>query len=152
MTAKRKPSRPLGVTLLALLQILTGIQLILSALVSFAISSWAATPEGQAEIAELSVRLAENASLIWFLLALVYLALGIAALLLSRGYLNGREWARRKGRVVAAFAILFALIGAIILPVRVGPDSPFWTIVFNVIVIMYLGSSKVRAYFRAHSG
>lgn len=136
---------------MALIQFVTGVQLILSALASFAISSWASTPEGQARISEISQKLAESASMIWFFLAVVYLVLGLSALLLSRGYIRGYERARHKGRTVAALAILFAIFGTMILPERIAPGSPFWTILGNVIIILYLGSSKVKAYFRAQS-
>jgi hypothetical protein len=50
---------------------------------------------------------------------------------------------------VAAIAIVFAFLGVFLLPNRVDPGSPFWTIVLNVVVIIYLGSQKVRAYFGA---
>jgi hypothetical protein len=88
-----------------------------------------------------------NASGVFFLLASVYLILGIGSLLLARGYVKGFERARRKGRLVAILAIVFAFLGIFLLPNRVDPGSPFWTIVLNAIVIAYLGSRKVRTYF-----
>jgi hypothetical protein len=94
---------------------------------------------------------AANAKSIFGLLAMAYLALGVMALLLARGYVKGLEWARRRGTSVALFAIFFAILSAIILPDRADPGSPFWTIIFNAIVIIYLRSEKVRRYFKAYT-
>lgn len=146
-TGKRR-KRPLGVTLLAILQILSGLQLLLSTLIYLVLSSWAETPEGVTEISRTgSDWIVQNASGAFFLFALVSFILGVCSLLLARGYVLGFERARRNGRRVAAFAILFALFAAIFLPQRVDAGSPLWTIVFNVVVIIYLGSAKVRSYF-----
>ena len=134
-------------TVLAILQILAGLQSLAASLIYFALSSWAKSPEGLAELANSGAWVLKNASGVFFLLALVYLILGIGSLLLARGYVKGFEWARRKGRLVAILAIVFAFAGIFILPNRVDPGSPFWTIVLSAIVIVYLGSRKVRTYF-----
>ena len=133
--------------LLAIIQIISGLQLVVSSLIYFALSSWANTPEGAAELAKSGDWALKNGSGLFFLLGIVYLILGVSSLLLARGYVKGREWARHKGRVVAALAMVFAIVGAILLPRRLDPGSPFWTIVFNAIVIIYLGSAKVRNFF-----
>jgi len=146
-SSRRK--RPIGVTVLALLQVLAGLQSLAASLIYFALTSWAKSPEGLAELASSGEWVLKNASGVFLLLALVYLILGIGSLLLARGYIKGFEWARRKGRLVAAIAIVFAFLGVFLLPNRVDPGSPFWTIVLNVIVIIYLGSQKVRLYFGA---
>ena len=140
--------RPLGVTILALLQILTGVQLLVSFLFYVSLSSWVKTPDGQAALLKLNSQwLAQNASGLLFLLAMAYLILGASSLLLARGYVKGKGWARRRGRLLAILAILFAIFGAIILPNRLDPGSPFWTVAFNAVVFIYLGRPKVKAYF-----
>jgi len=114
-----------------------------------ALSSWAGTPEGLAELSRSGKEwIVQNAGSVFFIIAVVSLVLGVGALWLARGYVKGFEWARRRGRTVAALAILVAVFGAIFLPPRIDAGSPFWTIVFNAIVIAYLGRAKVRAYFR----
>jgi predicted anti-sigma-YlaC factor YlaD len=94
---------------------------------------------------------AANAKSIFGLLAIAYLILAALAFLLARGYVRGLEWARRRGSIVAFFAIIFAVLSAIVFPNRADPGSPFWTIIFNVIVIIYLRSENVRRYFKAHT-
>jgi hypothetical protein len=89
----------------------------------------------------------ENAGRLFLLLSVAYLVLGIGSLLLARGYIHGREWARHRGRILAALAIVFALFGGLILPRRLDPGSPVWTVLFNIIVIVDLGSGKVKRFF-----
>lgn len=139
-TVQRFPTRPLGVVFLALLQIWHGIWYLLIALVFFAVSS-TADEAGNKDKSGLA-----------FLLALVYLALGIYALWLARGYVKGYEWARRRGVSVAAFAIALILVGILIVKLQVFvPDSPFWTIVGNVVIIWYLRRDKTRKFFAART-
>ena len=140
--------RPMGITILALLQILAGVQAFAASLVYFILSSWAKSPEGLAELAPSGDWVVRNASGVFFLLACVYFILGIGSLLLARGYFSGDEWARRKGRMIAVLAIVLALLGIFILPDRLDPGAPFWTILLNAVVIAYLGSRNVRAHFR----
>ena len=130
--------------------ILSGFQLLTSFIFYLALSSWAKTPEGIADLERLrNPWVTQNAGGLFFTLALVSLVLGASALWLARGYVKGYEWSRRRGRMVSASAIVFAILGLLLLPARVDPGSPLWTIVFNIIVITYLGSARVRAYFRS---
>jgi hypothetical protein len=144
---QRRRKRPLGVTFLAILQVIAGIQSLGTALFFFALSSWAKSPEGLADLAESGVWVLKNAGGLFFLLACVYLIFGIGSLLLARGYVKGFEWARRKGRLIAVLAIVLAILGIALLPNVVAAGSPFWIIFSNAILIAYLGSRKVRAYF-----
>lgn len=133
----RKPGRPLGVTLLAIWEFLTGIQLLLFGLVALSYSD--TLLEGSA------VR-----TLVFFI-GLGSAVIGILKLLLARGYIKGYESARKKGRSVAIFAIVFAVLGVIVLPLKLESGSPFWTIISNAAIFWYLGSTKVVAYFRSRS-
>lgn len=142
-------NRPFGVTLLALVQILAGFQSLAASLMYFALTSWAKSAEGVARLENSGEWAVKNGATLFLVLALVYLILGIGSLLLARGYVKGVEWARRRGRWVATFAIVFAILGIFLLPDRVDPGSPLWTILINIVVIAYLGSRKVRAFFGA---
>jgi len=159
---------PLGIVVLMVLQIVSGIQLLLSCWFYVVLYSWATSPAGKAEIATSGSRFAEQyASGIFLLLSIVIFALAISSFLLSRGYIYGRASARGEGRRVAVVAILIAVIGFIFMPksldtvspsiallsVRFLPAShnlasPFWTVVFNLEVIIYLETPTVKAYFK----
>jgi hypothetical protein len=128
--------RPLGVTILAIIAILAGIQSLGTglALVSF------------------SSTLEKSISGIISLIGFGFLFVGLSYLLLARGYVKGREKARRKGRMIATFAIILAIAGVMILPAKLAAESPVWTIFFNIIIIIYLGRPRVKAFFASRSG
>ena len=128
--------RPLGVTILAIIAIVAGIQSLGTGLALISLSS----------------TLAKSVSGIVSLIGLGFLIVGLSYLLLARGYVNGRERARRKGRMIAVFAIFLAIAGVIVLPAKWGPDSPVWTVFFNFVIILYLGRPRVRAFFASGSG
>jgi len=103
MNAKRSKTRkrPFGVTVLAILQTLSGIQFLILAIVFFLLA-W----------------------IIVTIIGIIFLALAILSFHLARGYVNGYEWARRRGRKVAMFAILIAVISMILIPVRADAGAP----------------------------
>jgi drug/metabolite transporter (DMT)-like permease len=127
--------RPLGVTVLAIIAIVAGIQSLGTglALVSF------------------SSTLEKSISGIVSLIGLGFLIIGLSYLLLARGYVKGRERARKKGRMIAVFAILLAIAGVMILPEMFGTESPVWTVFFNVVIILYLGRPRVKSFFASRS-
>jgi len=153
-TAARAQNRPLGVTLLSVVQFILGIGYLLSMLWAWSISSWADSVDGQMKLQSVGGdQLAKSVPTLFLVVGLVYLVLGISSLMLSRGYFKGRERARHRGRTMAALAIVFALFCLLFpVPAKLGPDSPFWAIVFNLFLVMYLARPKVLAFFRSHSG
>ncbi len=147
MGAVRK--RPLGVTVLAVVQVVSGLQMLGSAIWALAVASIASTPDGQETLADtLPQWMAENAAAIFGVLGIVILVLAIWSFLLARGYVRGVEKARARGRKVAFYAILLAILTIVFVPNRTDPGSPWWTIVFNIAIYIYLDSEKVRAYFK----
>jgi hypothetical protein len=127
--------RPLGVTVLAIIAVLAGIQSLGTglALVSF------------------SSTLEKSISGTVSLIGLGFMLVGLLYLLLARGYVKGRERARRKGRTIAVFAILLAIAGVMILPAKLAAESPVWTVFFNVVIVLYLGRPHVKAFFGSRS-
>jgi len=133
---------------LAFLAILSGIQMLTSSLWFFGISANADKPSVSDALSRLSPWVAERATGVFFLLAIVLLVLAVSSLLLARGYYRGYDRARVRGRYISGFAIAWAVLGILILPERADPGSPWWTIPFNAVILVYLGSQGVRAYFR----
>jgi hypothetical protein len=124
------------VTILAIIAIIAGIQSLGTGL---ALMSFSSTLE-------------KSISGLVSLIGLGFLIIGLSYLLLARGYVKGREKARSKGRTIAVFAILLAILGVIILPAKLGQESPVWTVFFNVVIIIYLGRTHVKAFFASRSG
>ena len=140
-----------GIIFLAALQILSGLQLVFSAISSFWLAAKAHTPEIETElIARLPSWLSQLIVPILVTFGVVMLIIGIFSLLLARGYLRGSEKARVRGIRLAIIAIIIAILGIIVLTSRLDVSSPFLTIMFNLAVIIYLHRPKVRSYFRAH--
>jgi hypothetical protein len=132
----RPVKRPLGVTILAVIAVVAGIQSLGTGLVLVSLSS----------------TLEKSISGIVSLIGLGFLIVGLSYLLLARGYVKGRERSRRKGRMIAGFAIFLAIAGVMILPAKLAPESPVWTVFFNVVIILYLGRPRVKAFFASRSG
>lgn len=142
----------MGISLLALLQLLSSLQMLSGAIWFLSISSQAHLPEIQDKLqANTSEWVAQNAEAIFFWIGLGYLILGILAFSMVYGYLKGREWARRRGRSIAKLAILIAVLSIFVFPRRIDPGSPFFTILFNTCVLLYLNRQNVKQYFKANS-
>lgn len=147
---RSRPPRPLGVTLLAVIQLLSGMNALSSGLFFLAVSAAAETDTVQ-EALERSPWMAENAASIFLWLGLLFLGLAVWSFWYARGYLLGHEWARRRGRRLAGLTVVLALVIIVFLPNlphKVDIGSPWWMIISNTVVVLYLGRPKVRAFFR----
>lgn len=136
--------RPFGITLLAIVQIVSGLQSLLGMVWLFAVSANADTA-GVQDALIANPWVAENAETIFFGLGVLYMVLGLAALALAYGYLKGREWARRRGRNIAILAILLAFLTMIL----AANPAPVGTMIFNLVIFVYLGRPKIKAFFRS---
>jgi hypothetical protein len=123
-----------------LLQFLIGLGMIGNSFLSFGISSWLKTTEGEVSLSGL-----------FLVFGIGYFVLGVSALLLSRGYVKGYERSRRRGRHVAAWGIVLVFLGLLFLPEWEKNQGPLGTVLFNLIMIYYLGRPKVKAYFGTRS-
>lgn len=152
-TASLALGRPLGVTLLSVVQFILGLGYLLSMVWALSVSAWADSVEGQTKLQSVGgEQLAKTISTLFLVVGIVYLLLGISSLMLSRGYFKGRERARHRGRTMAVLAISFALLCLLLpVPAKLGPDSPVWSIVFNLVLVVYLARPRVLAFFRSHS-
>ena len=155
MTARSssRPKRPFGVTILAIVQILSGLNALGSSLLFFAISSLADTASVQLSLQN-SPWVAKNAASIFSWLGLIFLAFALWSFWYARGYIKGQEWARRHGRRLAVLTIVLAVLLIVFLPnlpLKVGLGSPWWMIVTNSVVAIYLGRPKVVAFFKSRS-
>jgi len=151
MNARRSKTRrrPFGVTVLAILQTVSGIQLLSGAIAFFLAALIVATPEGREYVSSfVDEDLIPSLPPIFAIVGIILLAIAILSFHLARGYVNGHEWARRRGRKVAAFAILIAVISMILIPVRADPGAPVWTILLNIFILAYLNRKRVKKFFK----
>src|SRR5256712_1377418 len=128
----QKPSRPIGITLLAIVQILIGV---LGLLVSLAIiglaAIFSALPTIGARIGTVGVVIGG----VFAFFSLIWLATGI-------GFLHGRGWAWTLGMVFTVLSILGAAYVA-----YTGVYQAGYALVFWIIMIIYLTRSHVKVFF-----
>jgi amino acid transporter len=147
---RRHPRRrPFGVTILAIAQTISGIQLLIVAFVAFAFAAIVSDAEVQEQLSSAANEIDfDSLALLFVVIGIVSLALSVFSFALARGYAKGRPWAWRRGRKIAVFTILFAILGLMLMPARTDPGAPLWTILLNIFIFLYLGRVKVKAWFR----
>ena len=138
---------------MALVQIISGLQFWI-----LAIASRADTTELQDALNE-NAWIAENVDGVLFWSRIIYVVLGLLAFALAYGYLNGSDWAGRRGTSVATFAIVVAFLTMMLVAIPANLSSPMWlftiwtfvsvcTITFNIAIIIFLGRPTIKAYFK----
>lgn len=140
--------RPLGVTLMAILQILGGLGLLLLSLVMFGLGALFGTMEIFPEIRDLVPQWLIGMGTVAFIATgLVLLIIAIFSFVLARGFLKGRAWAR----VLGIFLAILEIIGVIYTAVNSGNVSQIANIGFAalipIIILLYLMLPNTKAWF-----
>jgi hypothetical protein len=126
-------TRPTGVTVLAVLEILSGLMLLLAGLGFVALGTLATMP---------TLALPEFLVAIAGILGAVFIILGIVSFALAYGLWTGRGWAWTLSLV---FAVLGTLLG--LLSVLGSPVSGIVQILVCAIIVYYLYRPYVKSYF-----
>jgi len=144
-----RPPRPVGVTVLTILQILSGLGDITIGAVLLILAVLAGALIGGALVTLL------------FLLDFVVIALGIFSFIMAYGLWTGKGWAWILTLIGAIIGIILGIIFAI-MSITVGfvegsglyesLASIVCTIVFYLIILVYLNSGNVRAFFGRTGG
>ncbi len=124
-----KLKRPIGVTILAILFILSGV-ISMGSILGYGIS----VPLFLEDQPEMSI---EEAGF-----AVYFVAGGIIAIAVGGAMLSGKRWA---WPAVIIMVIVTLAISVIFEVLRIG--MAFWDIVLSVIVLLYMRKSNVKAYF-----
>jgi len=132
-------NRPTGVTVMVVLQILTGLGslglgFMLAATYAFLGSLMASGAEGVTFSAGFGGFLAVAGAIIGGILMLI----GIANLFIAYGLFKGKSWA---WMLCLIFAVISAVFGILTFPVGIV------TILFNALIIYYLTRRNVKIYF-----
>jgi len=117
---------------IAVLMIITGLLLLLGALVIVAAAFWASSVGDAGDLL----------GPVYGLFGVIMLIIALAYLGLAMGLLRLRPWARSVARVLAVIGLLSALLS-----VLAGDMTSILSLVFNVIIVWYLGRQDVRAAF-----
>jgi hypothetical protein len=142
--------RPVGVTVMALLQLTVGAFMLLSSIGFLALSALVTNQQIREAIGTDAPQwLLDNAALVFGSLAFIFFVLAIVALLIGYGFLKGRSWAWAAGIIFA----LISMISAFINPLIRGFSDPSWVIDLVValavpwLIIIYLNRPSVKAFF-----
>jgi uncharacterized membrane protein YfcA len=139
--------RPLGVTLLAILQILGGLfELILG--IGFLLIAALVNLADIREKVGTSVPdwVINNSTLIFGVLGLFFIIMAIISLVLAWAFLKGKNWSR----VLAIVFFVISIIGGVIgLFGGVSVSTVFGSIILPVIILLYLNMPNVKDWFAA---
>ena len=136
MSAK---NRPTGVTIIGVLQILSGlgslgIGFILAVTYAFLGTLMSNPPEGVSFSAGFGGLLVVFGAIIGGILIII----GLTSLVIAYGIFKGKSWARM---LCLIFAVISSVFGIITFPVGIV------TILFNVLIIYYLTRRNIKEYF-----
>src|SRR6266704_5788526 len=128
----RRPSRPVGITILAILEILIGIVGLLASLAIIGLSALFSTLPTVGSLLG-AVGLIIGGVVLFF--SLIWLATGV-------GFLHGKGWSWILGMIFTVLSILGAAYVAFTGLYQAGYALGFW-----VLMIFYLTRSRVKAFF-----
>jgi hypothetical protein len=128
----QKPPRPIGITLLAIIEILIGV---LGLLVSIAIIAFSALLTALPAVGALASTVGLVIGGVFLFFTLIWLATGV-------GFLHGKGWAWTLGMIFTILSILGAAYVAF-----TGVYQAGYALVFWIIMIIYLTRSHVKVFF-----
>lgn len=140
-------TRPLGVTILAILEIIGGILELLLALGFFAIAALINVGDVRDRIGtSVPDWVLNNAPAFFGILGLFFLIMAIISLVLGWAFLKGKSWARTLAIIFLVLSIIGNIIGI------VGGTSIFsvvLSILLPIIIVWYLYRPNVKLWFTA---
>src|SRR5712691_6090949 len=128
----QKPPRPLGITFLAIIQILIGV---FGLLISLAIIAFSALLSALPAVGALASTVGLVIGGVFLFFSLIWLATGV-------GFLHGKGWAWTLGMIFTIISILGAAYVAFNGVYQAGYALVFW-----IIMIIYLTRSHVKVFF-----
>ena len=141
---QQKPSRPTGVTILAILAILFGIGGLLFGGLLLAASAVIGTLDLTATYPTLAMYNLTTSTIATFvaIIGAVFLLLGILDLVVGIGFLGGKGWAWTLGMIVAVLNIIGGVAQLFVSP----SGGIFWLVIWGGI-LYYLTRTRVKAFF-----
>jgi hypothetical protein len=128
----QKPPRPIGITILGIIEILIGV---VGLLVSVAIIGLSALLTDLPAVGARASTVGQVIGGVFLFFSLIWLATGV-------GFLHGRGWAWDLGMIFTIFSLLGAGYVAFTGLYQAGYALGFW-----VIMLLYLTRSRVKAFF-----
>jgi hypothetical protein len=140
--------RPIGVTILAILQVLFGLLMLLTSFVFFGLAAIFAMPDFINQVRDqLPQWLLNMGSGVFLVVGLVILLVAIISFLLARGFLRGQRWSRTVGNILAVLEIISIVFTAAASLNVANIASAGFSAIIPVIILLYLMLPHVKAWF-----
>lgn len=136
-------SRPLGVTILAILEVLVGILMLISSLGMFALSALIDDPDFMSQLGtEVPQWFLDAGPTFFLILGIVLLVFAILTFVLAWGFLKGKKWAWWLGVILAVLQIISGVVSII----SSGVSGIISTLI-PVLILIYLLQPSVKNWF-----
>ena len=149
MEEKAKAGRPLGIAILAVLDIICGIAALIGGIVLAAVSTIVDEPEIEDAIRDAMTSAGvTNVEAILDILATVLIVLGVficimglVAIVVGWGFWTGKQWAWILGVILFIVSIVFSAVGMVWAPTNV------IGVIIDAVILYYLFRPNVKAWF-----
>jgi len=138
--------RPIGVTILAILEVLVGILALFGSLGMFALAALLNSADFMEQLNEMGQQipqfLIDSGPMLFLILGVVLLVFAIVAFILAWGFLKGKKWAWWLGVI---FSVLQIISGAFSL--LTSGVSGILSIAIPILILVYLMMASTKAWF-----
>jgi len=139
--------RPMGVTIIGVLDIIEGLMLIFAGIALFVILPILATHPEEVGMQANSFEFQLLTSLLGFILAGVLVALGIACIGIGVGLLKGKPWAWKIAVTLAFISIAINIISIVVHGSMSSIPGSIVGGIIDLVILYYLYRPYVKAYF-----
>lgn len=140
--------RPIGVTILAILQILGGLGALLISLGMFGLAALFGTTEFLNQYGDqISQWILDLGTTFFVVMGVLFLIFAIVSFILARGFLRGKRWARIVGIILAVIEIASVIITAISSGNVLNIATVGFSALIPIIILLYLMLPSTKAWF-----
>jgi hypothetical protein len=141
------PHRPLGVTLLAIIEILGGLAQLVLGFGFLTIATLLSLVDIRSRVGDAVPQwVLDNVTVFFGVVGVLFLVMAIIALVLAWAFLKGKSWSRTAAIVLLVISIVVGLVGAL---GGVSLITVAFSIVLPSILVAYLSTSGVKQWFTA---
>jgi hypothetical protein len=151
VTAPAQRHRPLGVTILAIIYLLLGVLIIISAIGVLVLAGYIGLvtipPEVEQNIPQWFIGLVPIALAVT---GVVLFVVGLISILIAWGFLKGRNWSRVLAIVLLFIAVVVTVFNTIVAAIFTTGAllGLIVSIIIPILLIWYLTTPKVKAWFK----
>ncbi len=154
MQVNKKPERPIGITIIAILEAIGGLYLILGGILLLIIMTLinamfnpSGSPGGMGSIGGSGIETQPIFTLGFYVALVFIIILAICNFMLAYGFWFGKRWAWKTGMIFPFIGVIGAIIIILTKLDLSQLISVIPSIVFGIIVIIYLFQPNVKTYF-----